>query len=257
LNGLVSIFGDQQACLQISRPGSPPENVLLAAGRTFRDIRLLAVDVSTSAVRINNGGQLQTLKICAAPELTAGDDTWTPPVPAHKEMLPRSAASGQLVASSPAQIAGVAEFGGDIANPFPNIIKTPSATSAGGQAGNNNQASAGNASTSPSPGTGGQNNPTPVVDNQNNPTPVADTAAGSAGGTGASPATTHVYYWWTSVAQSIEQSRLANAQLVMAGDMPPEPLTPLTPPGTPAALIDPDSSLFFDHGRGMVVSNSN
>jgi hypothetical protein len=257
LNGLVSIFGDQQACLQISRPGSPPENVLLAAGRTFRDIRLLAVDVSASAVRINNGGQLQTLKICAAPEVTAGDDSWTPPVPAHKEMLPRSADTGQLVANSPVKNDGVAGLGGNPANPLPNLVKTPATTSAGGQAGNNNSASSGSAANSGASTTGSPINSTPVVDNQNNQTSASGNLAGAAGATSPSPATTHVYYWWTSVAEGIEQARQANAAAVLAGDMRPEPLTPLTPPTTPAALIDLNTSLFFEHGRGLVVSNSN
>jgi hypothetical protein len=40
----------------------------------------------------------------------------------------------------------------------------------------------------------------------------------------------------------------------MAGEWQPYPLTPLTPPGTPAPLIS-DGSAFMDHGPGIVLNN--
>jgi hypothetical protein len=79
-------------------------------------------------------------------------------------------------------------------------------------------------------------------------------ASGSGSGNEASPAGTHIYYWWMEQAQKIEQARLDTAQQVLAGELPPQPLTPLTPANTSALLIGSDS-VFIEHGRGMVVSN--
>jgi hypothetical protein len=55
-------------------------------------------------------------------------------------------------------------------------------------------------------------------------------------------------------AQQIEQTRQATVQQVLAGELQPQPLTPLTPAGTSASLIA-DYSVYMEHGRGMVVSN--
>jgi hypothetical protein len=70
----------------------------------------------------------------------------------------------------------------------------------------------------------------------------------------ANPPGSHVYYWWLQDAKDIEQTRLATAQSVLAGEMAPQPLTPLTPPGTPAGLIGPDS-VYMEHGPGVLISD--
>ena len=44
--------------------------------------------------------------------------------------------------------------------------------------------------------------------------------------------------------KNIEASRIATAALVESGQADPYPLTPYTPPGTPAALIGP-GQLYF------------
>jgi hypothetical protein len=61
-----------------------------------------------------------------------------------------------------------------------------------------------------------------------------------------------VYQWWIQEAQKIEHARIETADRVAAGKWPPYPLTPLTPPGTPAQLVSGDS-VFMDHGPGVVV----
>lgn len=63
----------------------------------------------------------------------------------------------------------------------------------------------------------------------------------------------HVYQWWVKEAQKIENARQETAQRVLAGEWEPYPLTPLTPAGTPAALIG-EKSLFMNHGPGMMVA---
>ncbi len=65
----------------------------------------------------------------------------------------------------------------------------------------------------------------------------------------------HVYYWWLQDAKDIEQTRIATAQSVLAGETAPQPLTPLTPPGTPAGLIGVDS-VYMEHGPGVMISGS-
>jgi hypothetical protein len=73
-------------------------------------------------------------------------------------------------------------------------------------------------------------------------------------GTAANSSKSHVYYWWLQDATDIEQTRMATAQSVLAGEMAPQPLTPLTPPGTPAGLIGPDS-VYMEHGPGILISD--
>jgi hypothetical protein len=50
--------------------------------------------------------------------------------------------------------------------------------------------------------------------------------------------------WWLAGSKLTEQARLRSAADVQAGLADPQPLTPLTPPGTPANLIGPDQAYF-------------
>jgi hypothetical protein len=52
--------------------------------------------------------------------------------------------------------------------------------------------------------------------------------------------------WWVRGSKMVEQSRVQSADAVASGTASPLPLTPLTPPGTPANLIGSDQ-MFFDH----------
>ena len=56
---------------------------------------------------------------------------------------------------------------------------------------------------------------------------------------------------WYQEAMSIEESRRNTAEAVLAGQMTPWPLTPLTPDGTPANLISKDG-LFWNHMPGFL-----
>ncbi len=52
--------------------------------------------------------------------------------------------------------------------------------------------------------------------------------------------------WWVVGSKTVEEARTRSADDVARGKAEPQPLTPLTPPGTPAYLIGSDQ-LFFDH----------
>jgi hypothetical protein len=52
--------------------------------------------------------------------------------------------------------------------------------------------------------------------------------------------------WWVRGSKMVEQSRVQSADAVLNGTASPLPLTPLTPPGTPANLISSEQ-MFFDH----------
>jgi hypothetical protein len=52
--------------------------------------------------------------------------------------------------------------------------------------------------------------------------------------------------WWYRGSQQMEAARVATAAAVERGELPAYPLTPLTPPGTPAVLIGSDQ-LYFNH----------
>jgi hypothetical protein len=90
-----------------------------------------------------------------------------------------------------------------------------------------------------------------------NPASAAGTDTGDSPNNASDPdpaPQTHLYQWWVKEAEKIERARVETASRVMAGEWQPYPLTPLTPPGTPAPLIS-DGSAFMDHGPGIVLNN--
>jgi hypothetical protein len=97
------------------------------------------------------------------------------------------------------------------------------------------------------------NGKNPNASSPNSSSPIAgyDSSTSSSPASGddsnSNPPDSHQYVWWYAEAQKIEKTRQETAQRVMAGEWPPEPLTPLTPPGTPAQLIGADS-VFLKNG---------
>jgi hypothetical protein len=212
LNGITGAPGHNRVFLQISFSNSSPENIFLAEGQTFRDVKLLAVDFPSASIRIENSGKIQTIKICNTPDLLTA--------PAEKN-------PGSKLA-----IQSVSERGGDSAAPGATGVSS-----------------------------GGSLPQTETVEITSRKTDSSNSRAGNAasggsnsGDSAANPPGSLVYYWWLQDAKDIEQTRLATAQSVLAGDMAPQPLTPLTPPGTPAGLIGPDS-VYMEHGPGVLISD--
>jgi len=226
LNGVTSIFGEPSALLQVTPAGQPTANILLDVGQQSYGVKLLAVNVSAASVRIENGGQIQTLKICSAPALDAA--------PANTA----TSADAASIVHSPAETMPRGLDGQIVSNvPLPNNL-TAGAVLTGGDAVN--------ASSKSSTAAGS--------DKVSNASNADSAAANSTGSAGTDAPKTHVYYWWMADAQQIEQTRQATVQQVLAGELQPQPLTPLTPAGTSASLIA-DYSVYMEHGRGMVVSN--
>jgi hypothetical protein len=202
LNGLAVLFEFKLACLQVTAPDCLTQSITLTNGETYRGITLLAVDMTTSTVQIDNCGHIENIRISNASKLTAAT--------AANDFAGGNASTGMAV-NRPGLIAGNGlDQSGD-----------------GVLAGEGMAAHVGVPASSPG-------------------------ATGSGGGDEAGSAGTHIYYWWMEEAKQIEQARLDTAQQVLTGELPPQPLTPLTPASTSARLIGPDS-VFIEHGRGMAV----
>lgn len=216
-NGLTSILGDNRVFLIVSFPDTAPENIALVEGQTFQSIKLLSVDFPSACIQIDNCGQIQTLKICDTPNLAvnAGANDF-----------------GTNTSSADFRSGSVTDTDAAMSPPVDAAVGSDSALSnlglaAGKMDGANSENGSGN-----------------------NAVGNASTDNGSA----ANAANSHVYYWWLQDAKDIEQTRLATAQSVLAGEMSPQPLTPLTPAGTAAALIGPDS-VYMEHGPGVLISD--
>jgi hypothetical protein len=217
----MAIPGSNWAFFRVTFSGDTSEaDFMLAEGQSRYGIELLAVNTPSGTVTIRKQGLTQTLFICQPPVLLATTDSAT-----TSTLLPKDANS---VAG------GMASTPGGETHPADAPRFAHPVHAAGW--GNN-----------PRNGT--------ADDSANNPVSADDASASStsSAGTGSQTTQEQVYQWWTKEAQKIEQARLETAQRVLAGEWPPYPLTPLTPPGTPPTLIGPDS-LFMEHGPGMIVS---
>jgi hypothetical protein len=202
LNGVTAIFGDNRAFFQV--PGPNPSSVQtfsLAEGQSANGIQLLSVNFKLESVTIDNHGHVQNIHICSTPVL--------------------------LAAAS-------------LGNTGPNAKSTSTTSTKRGT---------GADSSTDNPGTNGEvvsnvaftglrGGGTVLKPNEKNPT---SSSPASGNGSDSNPTDSHQYVWWYAEAQKIEKTRLETAQRVMAGEWPPEPLTPLTPPGTPAQLIGANS----------------
>ena len=227
LNGVIEIFGNKRAFFQ--KPGPNPSSAQtfsLAEGESADGIHLLSVSFTQESVMINNHGHVQNIHICAAPVLLAA---------ARMRNMGNPAPQTKSKATIPAQSGAGADSSTD--NPGANGDVVFNADSSGfrggGMAVNPNEKNPGSSNPSSSPVAGNDN-------------PASGSPA-SGNGSNSNPTDNQQYVWWYAEAQKIEKTRLETASRVMAGEWPPEPLTPLTPPGTPAQLIGADS-VFLKNG---------
>ena len=231
LNGISSFFGVECAFFVIIPVGQQHElNFMLAEGESRFGITLLSVDVASNCVEIDNRGTKQTLHICSTPELslTAGQRTGN------------SVAGNAGGNFNGGETAGVGNAGGGNVgadSKFPdgsNANLNPGGFAEGGQAGGTgNNTGSGNNMTSGDGGNDGTDAAVHLSADANGKDPA--TALNDQSGE----------YWYQTSA-SIEQSRKADAQLILSGEEDPLPLTPLTPAGTPANLIGSEA-LFANH----------
>ena len=230
LNGISSFSGEKCAFFIIIPVGQQQElNFMLAEGESRFGITLLSVNVAANSVEIDNRGTKQTLHICSTPDVSLTAVRW--------------------MTSQPAGHVGGNVKGGEEAG----VGNTGSSGRADGSDGGLNPG--GLAAGSPPAGASGDNN-----GSGNNVTggDVGDGSADaaphqSAEKNGSDPATAlkdQADEYWYRTSASIEESRKADAQLILSGEEDPLPLTPLTPAGTSAGLIGSDA-LFANHLPGF------
>ena len=231
LNGISSFSGEKCAFFIIIPVGQQHElNFMLAEGESRFGITLLSVDVAANSVQIDNRGTKQTLHICSTPDVSPSAVYWS--------------------ANQPVGHAGGNIHGGEKAG--------------AGNTGDNGRTDGSDGGLNPrgiagadhTDGAGGDNN-----DNTGGNVTGGDGADGSADAAphqsaeknGSDPATAlkdQASDYWYQTSASIEESRKADAQLILSGEEDPLPLTPLTPAGTPAGLIGSDA-LFANHLPGF------
>jgi uncharacterized membrane protein YgcG len=216
LNGIMSIFGRKYALFKLS--ANKGKTYLLGEGQSDGEIRLLAVEERAGKIKISNHGIVQTISL-AKPPATTGQ----PAAGAAPNAAPFVAA-GNNPRQSPAEGIAPAAFE---KNPMP--VAMPVAT-AGFYAG----AGGGNSGNSQGGSSGGT------------PSSSGDSGSQSSGGSNSAPRP-EPDPWWVIGSKSMEAARIATVSQVNSGQAEPWPLTPFTPPGTPASLIGPER-LYFGHG---------
>jgi hypothetical protein len=227
LDGVTTILGDNRACFKVTfEDGRPEADFMLAEGQARYGIRLLAVDARSGTVTINEQRMYtRNISICKTPVLLAVTTSTTGVTAAAR---PGGNAHSGAVATDSVRSAGDE-------TPAANGQFIPAAFAVG---------------TGSSPSTGSENG---TSGNSDNTTAKANNSdASSSAGAGDNTTQSHLYQWWIKEAEKIERARVETAQRVTAGEWPPYPLTPLTPPGTPAQLIGA-GSLFMDHGPGVMI----
>ena len=224
LNGVTEIFGDKRAFFQM--PGPNPSSVQtfsLAEGQHANGIQLLSVNFKLESVMIDNHGHVQNIHICNTPVLLAAANLGTP------------GSNARSTSTTSTRPGAGADFSADNLGMSGEVVSNANTSGlrSGGTAVNLNETNPNSSSPSSSP-IAGNDSSTPS-------SPAYGNDPNSA------PTDSHQYIWWYAEAQKIEKTRVETAQRVMAGEWPPEPLTPLTPPGTPAQLIGADS-VFLKNG---------
>lgn len=226
LDGVTTILGDNRACFKVTfTAGAPEVGFMLAEGQARYGIKLLAVDARLNAVTIRNQGLTQIIPICKTPT------------------LPATATAG---ANASVRLGGHDNPG----TVFTGNVETQgneTQPAANGQFSQGHVIGAGGLQN----GSSGNNN-----DSSGNTDNSGDGSSnGSSADAGDNTTHTQLYQWWVKEAEKIERARIETASRVMAGEWPPYPLTPLTPPHTPPQLIGANS-LYMDHGPGILISSN-
>lgn len=219
LNGLTTILGDKLAMFRTSGPEGE-KSYLIAEGEQQDGIAVLSVNVQTGVVKVNNHGLVQTISICSTPALVSSAAGAASGAAAAK---PGGKSPGAMsVANLPAPAGETQPSAGDTASPSGVVLATGGSHSDGSASGNSQT---GGSQTGGSQQAGGS--------------PSAASGSGNI-----TDYAVQGYHWWIQEAQKVEQARSATAQQVLDGSIPPYPLTPLTPAGTPAPLIG-SGKIFF------------
>lgn len=230
LNGVTAIFGDKRAFFQMPGPNpSSAQTFSLAEGQSANGIQLLSVNFELESVMINNHGHVQNIHICTTPVLLAAAS------------LGDTGSNAKSTSTTSTKRGTGADSSTDNPGKSGDVVSNVDSTGlrGGGTAVNPNEKS-------PNSNGSDSSNPNSSSSVAGNDSPTSSSPA-SGNGSNSDPTDSHQYVWWYAEAQKIEKTRQETAQRVMAGEWPPEPLTPLTPPGTPAQLIGADS-VFLKNG---------
>jgi hypothetical protein len=219
LNGLTTILGDKRALFKVRYDSGQVESYFLAEGQCAGAIKLLFVDIRAGTIKVNSHGVTQTASLCDPPDLS---------------ILMASEIGGEKTGSSfsrqniPGNSSAVSVQGG-------------SPTAGGGTSGQNfgeavpaGKSATGTANSSPGD-TGSRSSGNPGK---------PDDGSQNSGGAGSGNTAQLPEPFALRAAREFERLRIESASGVYNGNDEPLPLTPLTPPGTPKALIGPDRAWF-------------
>jgi hypothetical protein len=224
VKGIVTVLDDRRVFITTHDPAGGEKSYILAEEQSRDGIKLLSVDIKNNVAQFDNHGTLQVLRICSTPELTT--------VSAASQTTAASLTRPAAMGGTPAQTSTAANSSNETVEGFNSGFATVVASTASSKntstGSGNASASSGNASTDAATGA--------------NPANGSTTGASSTSGSSSSEINT----WWYGGSQDIERARLETEDAVRQGVLPPYPLTPLTPPGTPTELIGPGQA-FFNH----------
>jgi hypothetical protein len=217
VNGIMTVFNRKYALFKL--PAARGKSYLLGEGQSDGEIELLSVDDRSGVIKINNHGIVQTIALAKPPALS------TAPGAASPGVVPVAAAGNDS-----RQVSAEAVLLSSMENNNPATATAPVAPvgyAIVGVGGSGNSQ-------------GGSSSSNPPSDNASNPqTSVPQTSGGSSSAATAAPEP-----WWVVASRNVEAARIATANLVDSGQFEPFPLTPYTPPGTPADLIGAERLYF-------------
>jgi len=219
LNGLTTILGDKRALFKVRNDSGPVESYFLAEGQSAGAIKLLLVDIRAGKIKVNNHGVIQTVSLCDPPDLS---------ILMASEIGDNKSGGGLFRQKN---------TGGSFDGGMPAGSTTAGGVTAGqnsGAAGSAGKSTAGAANASPG---------TAAANNSANPV-TTNPSSQSSGDASSSNASQLPESFSLREAQEFERIRIETAGGVYDGTDEPLPLTPLTPPGTPRALIGPDRAWF-------------
>ena len=225
LNGIMSVFGRKYALFKL--PANKGKSCLLSEGQSDGEIQLLSVDERAGRIKIINHGLIQTISLAKPPANSGQPATGTAPNAAPVIVAGYNSRQSSTEGIAPAALEN---------NPMP--VAMPAAP-AGFYAG----AGVGNSGNSQGGSSGGT------------PSSSGDSGSQTSGGSSSTPRP-EPDPWWVIGSKSMEAARIVTASQVNSGQAEPWPLTPFTPPGTPASLIGPDR-LYFGHGVYQGVDSGN
>jgi hypothetical protein len=225
LNGLTTILGDKSALFKVRHDYGGMESYFLAEGQSAGEIQLLYVDIKNGSIKVSNHGVFQIISMSKPPDLS----TLVAPAGKNGNSIADRQDYGRTFeagSSLPNSESAVGTVGHDSSVAGQTYHGTPiGGASASQNAGTASNDANGTASNDPNVSAGDATAPNVAQDNAGIPKGIPNNLR---------------------AAREFEQLRIQTANAVYDGIDEPLPLTPLTPAGTPMALIGTDKAWFPD-----------